>query len=295
MRLATSRPVLIATLALTKILGRFSARLAGAPAYLLWFIPWTAPVSDRALQKQAGWLEATQPFTVRTSVGRVAGYTAGDGPTVVLIHGLGDRAAGLGGFIAPLTDAGFKVVALDLPAHGDSSGQMANPIMWATAVREVAGHFGGAHAIVAHSLGACAALWATKDGLTAQRVVLLAPTIDMASARDTFQVGFGLPPKAMDGLKRKIERRYGPTIWRDLSGEHLVTFIDSRGLVIHDPDDPQVPFAASERLVRVWTGSKLIEAPGLGHGPITRDPAVIEQAVAFVAEPVRNLGMTRSG
>lgn len=285
MKFANSRLVLYATLSATKFLGRYSSRLAGAIVYWLWFIPWRVPVSERGLQKQARWLEVTQPFILRTSVGRIAGFTAGDGPLVILIHGLGERAAGLGGFIVPLTDAGFKVVGLDLPGHGDSSRQTTNPIMASGAVREVAGHFGGAHAVIAHSLGASGALWAMKEGLVVNRAVLIAPTVDMAYAMETFKVGFGLPPKAIASLKRKIERHFGPRIWRDLRGDHLARHIETPGLVFHDPDDPHVPFEGSERLVRAWRGSNLIEVPGLGHGAITRDPSVIERAVTFVAEP----------
>ncbi|MGH3440833.1 MAG: alpha/beta fold hydrolase [Nitriliruptorales bacterium] len=285
MRLANSLLVLKATVAATRFFGRHSARLAGAAAYWLWFVPWRIPVSDRGLQKQARWLEPTQPFVLRTSVGRIAGFVAGDGPTVMLAHGLGERGASLGGFVAPLTDAGFRVVGLDLPGHGGSSGQTTNPIVMAAALREVADHLGDAHAIVAHSLGASAALWAMNDGLVVNRAVLIAPTVDMGYAMETFEFLFGLPPKAIAGLKRKIERRYGPTIWRDLRGEHLATNVETAGLVFHDPDDPQVPFAGSERLVRAWPGSKLIQAPGLGHGAITRDPSVIERAVTFVAQP----------
>lgn len=293
MKLANSRLFLYATLSATKLFGRFSARLAGVPAYLLWFIPWRVPVGDRGLQKQAGWLEPTQPFNLRTSVGRVGGFTAGNGPVVILIHGLGERAAALGGFIAPLTDAGFRVVGLDLPGHGASAGQMTNPIISAAAVREVADHFGGAHALIAHSLGGHAALWAMNEGLTVQRAVLIAPNVDMGYATETFRTLFGLPPKAMAGLKRKIERRYGPNIRRDLSGDRLARHNETSGLVFHDPDDPQVPFEGSERLVREWVGSRLIEAPELGHGAITRDPSVIERAVPFVTEPAAKRAASR--
>ena len=129
-----------------------------------------------------------------------------------------------------------------------------------------------------------------NDGLALKRSVFIAPTVDIKYSMDTFQAGFGLPPKAIDGLIRKIDRRYGATIWRDLGGEHLAMNLDTPGLVIHDPDDPQVPFEGSQRLERVWNGSKLIPAPGLGHGAITRDPSVIEQAVAFVAEPALRVG-----
>ena len=285
MKLANSRLFLYATLSATKFFGRSSARLAGVPAYLLWFIPWRVPVSERGLKKQAGWLEPTQPFSLRTSVGRVAGFTAGDGPLVILIHGLGERAAALGGFIAPLTDAGFRVVGVDLPGHGNSAGQMNNPILSAAVVREVAEHFGGAYGLIAHSLGGHAALWAMNEGLPVQRAVLIAPNVDMGYATEFFQAIFGLPDKAMAGLKRKIERRYGPNIWHDLDGEHLVSNNDTLGLVFHDPDDPQVPFEGSERLVWAWTGARLIETPEMGHGAITRDDSVIERAVAFVTEP----------
>ena len=294
MKLANSRPFLYATLLATRVLGRFSSRLAGVPAYLLWFIPWRVPISERGLQKQAGWLEPARPFTVRTSVGRIAGFTAGDGPVVMLIHGLGERAAALGGFIAPLTDSGFRVVGLDLPGQGNSSGQMTNPIIGATAMREVTEHFGGVHALIAHSLGGHAALWAMNEGLPVERAVLIAPNVDMTYATEFFQAIFGLPDRSMTGLKRKIERRYGPNIWHDLSGEHLARNITPSGLVFHDPEDPQVPFEGSERLVRSWTGSRLIEAPGLGHGTITRDASVIESAVAFITEPAHETATSQS-
>jgi pimeloyl-ACP methyl ester carboxylesterase len=286
MRLANSRLVLFAVLGTTKFLGRFSERLTGPAAYLLWFMPWRVPVSERGLKKQAGWLEGTEPFTLRTSVGRIAGFTAGEGPLVVLVHGWGESSGGLGGFIAPLVGAGFKVLGFDLPAHGKSSGQLTHgPIDARVAVREVADHFGGAHAVIAHSLGATAALLAMRDGLDPKRVVLLAPNVNVFYAMDTFQGMFGLPPKAMTGLQRKIERRFGPNVWRDVNADELGGRFEMPALVFHDPADPQVPLKGSEDLIRGWRGAKLIEAPGLGHGTITRDDSVIEAVRAFLTNP----------
>ena len=284
MRLANSRLVLYAVLGATKLLGRFSARLVGPAAYLLWFMPWRVPVSDRGLQKQARWLEGTQPFTLKTSVGRLAGFTAGEGPLVMLVHGWGERAGGLGGFIAPLVERGFRVLGFDLPAHGNSSGQLTHgPIDAAVAVREIADHFGGAHAVVGHSLGANAVLLAMRDGLEVNRVVLLAPNVNVSYAMDTFQAMLGLPPKAMEGLRRKIERRFGPSVWRTVNVDDLGGRFEVPALVFHDPEDPQVPLEGSKNLVREWKGARLIEVPGLGHGTITRDPSVIETAVEFSA------------
>ncbi|HEV3471745.1 MAG TPA: alpha/beta fold hydrolase [Actinomycetota bacterium] len=294
MKVANSILTLKAMVVAIRLFGRFSSRLGGAVAYWLWFIPWRIPVSERGSQKQARWLEPTQPFVLRTSLGRIAGFTAGDGPLVMLVHGWGERAAGLGGFIAPLTDAGYKVVGVDFLAHGGSSRQTTNPIESATVMREVAEHFGGAHAVIAHSLGASATLWAMREGLACKRAVLIAPNVDMTYAMETFQGMFGLPPKAITGLKRKLERRFGSNIWQELGGDHLARDNTTPGLVFHDPDDPQIPFEGSERLIRAWAGSRLIEAPGLGHGAITRDPSVIERAVAFVTEPAREPAASRT-
>jgi len=80
------------------------------------------------------------------------------------------------------------------------------------------------------------------------------------------------------------EQRFGPGIWRDIAGDHLVSHIVIPVLVVHAPDDPQVPFVGSQRLVRAWKGSELVETPGLGHGAITRDPSVMERAVGFVSQ-----------
>ena len=282
MRLADSPRALNATLSATKLFGRYSTRLGGFFASQLWFTPWRVPVSDRGLAKQARWLESTQRFILNTRGGRIAGFSAGDGPLVILVHGWGEQAAGLGGFIAPLSDAGFKVVGLDLPGHGNSSGQTTDIIRSAAVIEEVAAHFGGAHALIAHSMGANSALWALKDGLPAEGAVLIAPNVDLAYAMETFEVLFGLPPKAVQGLKRSIERKFGPNIWQDIRGDHLAKFVKAPGLVFHDPLDPQVPFDGSQRLVRAWNGAELIETPGLGHGTITRDQGVIDRAVGFI-------------
>jgi pimeloyl-ACP methyl ester carboxylesterase len=45
---------------------------------------------------------------------------AGEGPTVLLVHGLGASVATWRQNIDPLAAAGYRVLALDLPGHGDS-------------------------------------------------------------------------------------------------------------------------------------------------------------------------------
>ena len=269
------------------ILGRCSERLSVLPASLLWFTPWEVPVSDRGRAKQAGWLRDTEPVMFSTPFGRIAGFSAGSGPVVLLVHGWGESAASLGGFVAPLTAAGFRVVGMDLPAHGASSGRRTNILHSGDAITAVAEQVGGVTAVVAHSMGANATLWAIKQGLRVDRAVMLSPNVDFSNALKTFEEMFSLPPKTVRGLKRSIARKFGHNVWSDLRGDVLAIGLEVPGLVFHDPDDPVVPFTGSRDLLLTWRTAQLVEVPGVGHGGITRDPEVIERAVEFVSSDAR--------
>ena len=54
-------------------------------------------------------------------------------------------------------------------------------------------------------------------------------------------------------------------------------------LVVHDHDDEEIPHADAEAVAAAAPGATLVSTRGLGHHRIVRDEAVIERAVAFVA------------
>jgi hypothetical protein len=56
-------------------------------------------------------------------------------------------------------------------------------------------------------------------------------------------------------------------------------------LVVHDPDDPDSPYAMSECLVSVWCGASLVTTRGLGrlaHYRMLRHRPAIAAAVDFI-------------
>ena len=55
-------------------------------------------------------------------------------------------------------------------------------------------------------------------------------------------------------------------------------------LIVHDPEDRTVPFAASQALNAAWPGSQLQSAAGLGHRRLLMDADLIARSVAFIAE-----------
>ena len=111
--------------------------------------------------------------------------------------------------------------------------------------------------IVAHSLGAKAAALAVARGTPVERLVFLAPMGDFSWYLDLFADRHGFGPRIRDGLHRRLDRRLKMPLF-DTDIAAVAPRIDDPPplLVVHDPDDPDSPYAMSERLVDVWPGAK---------------------------------------
>lgn len=283
-RWAHSQPVLKATWIAMRIAGKVSEALGGLLAARLWFTPWHVELSQRAAAREAAWLEGTESFDVPAAGMRLCGFTAGEGPAVLLVHGWGERASALGAFIRPLTERGFRVIGVDLPGHGRSPAGQTNALVVAAALHDVAARYGPLHAVIAHSMGAHATALALRDGMAARRAVMLAPSVRLDHALEKFSQMFAVPPKATAGLRKTIERRFGRSVWDELAAERLVASLHVRALVIHDEEDPQVDHSDAELLVDAWPGATLQVTKGLGHLRIVRDSKVIDAVMDFVEE-----------
>jgi pimeloyl-ACP methyl ester carboxylesterase len=271
-----------ATWLATQAMGRISAWSSGIFAAHLWFTPWPVPVSERGRAKQAKWLSATTPITFDVDGKAVHAFTAGAGPTVLLVHGWGESAAGLGSFIEPFVSSGYRVVGIDMPAHGASTQVETNLFEESSVLRGIAAQLGDVHAVIAHSIGGAVTTIALSEGLEVDRVVLIAPVSNVHHAIEKFTFLFQLPPKAVEGLRATIERRFGGTIWDRLDSPALARTLTTPALIVHDGDDPQVELADSEILADAWPDAHLITTEGLGHANLLRDPSVIQHVEEFV-------------
>jgi pimeloyl-ACP methyl ester carboxylesterase len=271
-----------------RVSAHISQRLAAIFAWRLWFTPWRVELSERARAREAAWLAGTTPLRIPFGGGQLAGFCAGDGPTVLLVHGWSDRASRLGAFVEPLVASGFRAVAVDLPAHGDSPGRMTNAYEAAEALQSVSEHLGGVYGVVAHSMGGAETLLAIREGFAPERVVLLASAVRLRHAVDQFSAMFGLPRATMTALSAAIERRFGSQVWDDLSADRIAAHLgDIPALLFHDGDDTQVTRKDAELLASAWPGARLVTTSGLGHDRLLRDPDVVQQAVAFLYEGSR--------
>lgn len=256
---------------------RVAPTLAGRLALELWRRPGRAAVvrpDERSVHDAA----------TRGSVGRVAVYAWGDGARpVLLVHGWGARASRFADLVTALLAAGLSPVAYDAWGHGATPGPVRTIPEHRVLIDELERRHGPFTGVVAHSFGVPVALYAVRHGLAVDRVVALSGMGDFGYLVDTFCDRLGLRPPLDRELRRAIERAYfdGDTgIWERFSARPLP---GRDVLLVHDAGDVVVARDQADVLVAALAGgTRLVETVGLGHGRILRDPATVEETVAFV-------------
>ncbi len=211
----------------------------------------------------------------------LAAWSWGKGPAVLLVHGWGGRASQFSGFVEPLLEAGFRVVAMDFPAHGESTGRRTNLVDMAGALRTLSRRLGTVAGVVTHSMGAAAVAHAINDGFDTDRLVFVASPADMTEQSKRIAAQHGVTETVRFRMQRKIEDRLGVP-WRHLNVPQAGRTAQSDLLVIHDREDRQVDWSDGVKIAQGWAGSRMVSTSGLGHNRILNDDDIIRQSVDFV-------------
>lgn len=273
------------------VLERVAPFAAANLAERLWF---RLPVVPAAVR--AGRSVVDRPplarFTLDVGGRQVRGTSWGAGPVVVLVHGWGGWGEQLGAYVGPLVDAGFQVVTFDAPSHGESGpgrdGARSSTIPEMTeALVAVVAEYGPVDAVVAHSAGVVATAMAVRDGLELDRLVMLAPAARVEDWAEVFKRSIGIGPRTIARLWDRLERRLGvpmshfdvPAIGRELAAAGRLPLTH----LAHDRHDAETPYHGAEAIAEAWGSPRLVGTSGLGHRRILRDPAVVTEAVAFLA------------
>lgn len=264
------------------IFGGLSAIAPGIAARLAMAL-FRRPPRHRDSESERAALGRSERLEVLLDGKPLAVWRWGRGPAVLLVHGWGSRGARLASFIEPLTDAGFSVVAFDAPGHGASAGRLSSLPQFISAILAVARELGGVEAVIAHSMGGAATTLAMARGLTAGRLVFLAPAADPAGYSERFASVLGLSPDVLSRMKLGLERRFGMA-WKGFDVLASARMMTTSLLVFHDREDRDVAWSDGAAITAAWPGAELVSTEGLGHRRIVQDPAVVSRAVAFLAE-----------
>lgn len=207
-----------------------------------------------------------------------------NGPAVLLMHGWGGARAQMTGFVDSLLFAGYRVVAYDQPAHGESDGVMTNLLEIAPTLDEVVQREGEFEAIIAHSFGTLITSYALvkRDFPPPARLVYFGAFNRLMDALPRFQVIAKLPDEIMDRLRDMINEKFGSDVLDEIVNELLVPQIDIPALMFHDRSDNVTPVDDSRAIARAWRNVQYVETNGLNHRGALQSKEVYEQVIRFL-------------
>lgn len=207
-----------------------------------------------------------------------------NGAAVLLMHGWGGARAQMTGFVDPLLEAGYRVVAYDQPAHGESDGEITNLLEIAPSMDLVGEREGNFYAIIAHSFGTLITSYAlvNRNFPLPDRLVYFGSFNRLLDSLPRFQVLAGLPGVIADGLREMIYANFGKEVLDSIVNETMTPSIGVPTLMFHDKSDNVTPVEDSRAISRVWKQARLIETEGLGHRGALQSTPVHEQVVQFL-------------
>lgn len=205
-------------------------------------------------------------------------------PTVLLMHGWGGSRAQMTGFVEPLLLAGYRVVAYDQPAHGESSGKMTNlfeisPTM--DLLQSIEGKF---DAIIAHSFGTLITSYTLVNRNFPQpsKLVYFGSFNRLMDSLSWFQSIAQLPKETIDGLRDMINDRFSKDTLDAVVNELLVQRINIPALMFHDKSDAVTPVETSRAIAQKWRNVQYIETDGLGHRGALQSQEIYEKVASFL-------------
>jgi pimeloyl-ACP methyl ester carboxylesterase len=255
---------------------RLSPGLGAEMTRQLFFRPPSAPY----WRESHAVLALAQLAALRVRHRRVQAYCWGEGPTVLLLHGWGGHAGQMTEFVAPLTNAGYRVIALDAPAHGRSAGRLSSIVHFADAIQAAASTFGPLHAIVAHSLGAAATVYILGKGLPLQRAVFIAPQADLTGYWTLFREALGVSDDVWHLMRVRTER-WLKVRYEQLQPAGIAPRMKTPLLILHGATDRMTPVSQGETLASLWPGAAF-RTLDCGHLGILRDWRALLAATDFV-------------
>jgi esterase/lipase len=250
-----------------------------------WFIHlFFSPITYKPTVKEMEALALAKTYFLIIDGKKIHVATWGTGRAVLAIHGWAGRGTQFRKFILPLQQAGFKLVAIDGPAHGKSSGSR-------TEIREFSKVISAVYekedacAIVAHSFGGVASLYAMSEGLNNTiQINIASPTIGEEIIQ-TYIKAVGASQNIADAFKKYIIKKTGQPFeyFSALAIEKRIKH-EANMLLVHDEEDAEVPVHHPLTLQKQNTSIQTLITKGLGHNRILKDESVIDKIVTFISE-----------
>jgi pimeloyl-ACP methyl ester carboxylesterase len=241
------------------------------------------PINYHLSPAQKAILNTGLKFEVTIHGKTVCGWKWGDGPGVLLVHGWNGCSAQFSYFFKPLRQMGCTVIAFDAPGHGLSEGKTSSYFEFTDAVRAFLKLNNGfsVDAIIGHSLGGSAVINALCKENRSIPSVLIAPAVQLKEILDNTFKQYGIPTAVHQKVIQEFEERFGYSLEKD-NPDKLLPLLKKEILIIHDRNDPAIPYKDSEKAADKWSNVQLVETRGLGHKRILTSHNTVEFITNYI-------------
>jgi len=185
--------------------------------------------------------------------------------TVLLVHGWESNSARWKNLILNLNQKGYNVVALDAPAHGHSGSKIFNALLYSDFINIAVKHF-NPKIIIGHSVGGMATVFCLKkyDLKTIKKLVLIGAPSEFKDVFKRYTDMMGYNQRIIQQINTIVLERFGATP-ETFSTSKFLEHVNSKGLIIHDEDDPVIPYSDALEIKDSFKDSTLITTKGMGH------------------------------
>ncbi len=282
-RLPHVSPARLARLkSLLRLLQSLSPNLASRLAFKLFLEPPRRELAD----SDAAFMASAKLHLLPVGKDQVQVYEWGTGSrTVLIVHGWGSRASRFAPLASALMKRGWRVLALDAPAHGRSPGRRSSLPQFTASLDAVASQLGPVQALMGHSLGALAIACQRAETpawfTSLRRLVLISMPADAAFLVDSFQRMLGIDAATASQMQSLFRQRFA-AVPESFTARHASPPLQLATLLVHDQRDDIVPYSHAVELGAQLAQARLLTTEGLGHSALTRDAATIQAMGDFL-------------
>lgn len=201
---------------------------------------------------------------------------------VMLVHGWSGRGTQLVKIADKLLELDYSTISFDAPAHGKSSSNTTLMTEFIASILELEKLYGPFDFIIGHSLGGMSTLNAIKRGLKVKKAVIIGSGDSVNDILFDFVNRLELNNKIAIKMRESFEEEH------QMDMESFSAYIAAKDvkvpvLVVHDKDDEDVPYSASENIHKHLNNSELLLTENLGHRKILGDKEVINLIADFIS------------
>lgn len=204
--------------------------------------------------------------------------------TVLLVHGWDAMALDFYKMIPALVDAGYRVIAIDGPAHGGSDGQNSSLLHFKEAMVELIAKIGTPYAIIGHSMGGGASAYMLMEyDIIVNRFVMIAIPVSSKKFFDEVFAMLKIPHKMQQVLFQGMEEEFKVPVESLNLAIRKEKIKADKTLLIYDEDDDVVDAKDIRHFLSLRPEIKSMNAKGTGHNTIIRSKKVIDEVLDFLS------------